>query len=147
MALRGRDCVIKTNFGGCDGCDGGAHLRLGTGQKEESNRRRPGRSATIFLVSMCMANPSMMIHEVSRMSRMKGVVVITMRLWGTVLETLTQQKVWIPKTSIVLPQRHLGHSVGSYSSRRSFILRLLMKRSGVRQCCGVASTHSDDGVG
>ena len=62
------------------------------GRKEESNGRRPGRSVTMFLGSMYMADPFVMMPEVSRMSRMEGAVVKTMRSWVTFLETLTQQK-------------------------------------------------------
>ena len=91
-------------------------LRLGTGQKEESNVQRSGRSSTMFLGSVYITDPLEMIPVVSRMSHVNGVVVKTMRSWVAFLETRTQQKVCMAKISIVLPHRHSGHSVESYSS-------------------------------
>ena len=92
-------------------------LRLGAGQQEELNGQRPGRSATIFLGSMYVTDPLSVTPAVSRMSHMNGAAVKTMWSYVTFLETWMQQKVYMAKTSIVLPYRHLGHSAGAYSSR------------------------------
>ena len=92
-------------------------LRFGTGQKEELSGRRPSMSATVFLGSMYITNPLPLMHAVIRMSHMKWAMVKTMQSLVTFLETKMQQKVCMPKTSIILLQRHLGNSAESYSSR------------------------------
>ena len=75
-----------------NGWDGGVFEAWGRaeGRKEESNWRRPDRSATMILGLMYVTNPLAMIPVVNRMSRMEGVVVKTMQLWVTFLETWTQ---------------------------------------------------------
>ena len=48
MAIGGQDCVIKTDFGEHMG-GMVMRLRLVMGRKKESNGRRPGRLAKMFL--------------------------------------------------------------------------------------------------
>ena len=81
------------------------YLRFGTGWMEDSSGQRSGRSATVFLGSMYITDPLLMIPLVIRILRMKRVVKKTVRSWVTFLETRMPQKVCMPKTSIFLLHR------------------------------------------